>query len=64
MLEWIPNLELHGPLPQRFVPRGRSYSNVLFERSTGLIVAASSLPAKFGSYDDDGNKIWEPDGML
>ncbi|KAF9527699.1 CPSF A subunit region-domain-containing protein [Crepidotus variabilis] len=61
LLEWLPNLELQGPLPLRFIPRGRSYSNVLFDSSTGLVVAASSLPAKFASYDDDGIKVWEPD---
>ncbi|KAF8191243.1 CPSF A subunit region-domain-containing protein [Pholiota molesta] len=53
--------ELDGPLPCRSIPRGRSYSNVLFDPSTSLIVAASSLQAKFTSYDEDGNRIWEPD---
>jgi hypothetical protein len=27
-----------------------------------LIVAASSLQAKFASFDEDGNQLWEPDG--
>jgi len=45
------------------VPRGRSYSNVLFDPSLGLIIAGSSLQAKFTSYDEDGNRIWEPEGM-
>ncbi|PPR02156.1 hypothetical protein CVT26_012117 [Gymnopilus dilepis] len=61
LLEWVPNFQLDGPLPSRSVPRGRSYSNVLFEPSTGLVVAASSLQAKFTSFDEDGNRIWEPD---
>lgn len=55
---------MDGPLPSRSVPRGRSYSSVVFEPSTCLIVAASSLQAKFASFDEDGNKIWEPDGKL
>ncbi|KAF9486143.1 hypothetical protein BDN70DRAFT_870239 [Pholiota conissans] len=61
LLEWVPNFQLDGPLPCRSIPRGRSYSNVLFDPSTSLIVAASSLQAKFTSYDEDGNRIWEPD---
>jgi cleavage and polyadenylation specificity factor subunit 1 len=63
-LEWVPNFQLDGPLPSQFIPRGRSYSNVLFDPSTSLIVASSSLQAKFTSYDEDGNRIWEPDGLL
>jgi cleavage and polyadenylation specificity factor subunit 1 len=62
LLEWIPGFELGTPLPTRPVPRGRSYSNVMFDSSTCLIVAASSLQAQFASFDEDGNKIWEPDG--
>ena len=52
---------MDGPLPARFIPRERAYSNVLFDPSTGLIVAGSSLKAKFASYEEDGNRIWEPD---
>lgn len=62
LLEWVPNFQLDGPLPSRSIPRGRSYSNVLFDPSTSLIVASSSLQAKFTSYDEDGNRIWESDG--
>ncbi|KDR76540.1 hypothetical protein GALMADRAFT_246929 [Galerina marginata CBS 339.88] len=61
LLEWVPNFQLDGPLPSRSMPRGRSYSNVLFDPSTSLIVAASTLQAKFTSYDEDGNRVWEPD---
>ncbi|KAJ7779545.1 CPSF A subunit region-domain-containing protein [Mycena olivaceomarginata] len=45
LLEWLPDLNLDTPLPSKSVPRGRSYSNV----------------AKFASFDEDGNRIWEPD---
>ncbi|KAF9460288.1 CPSF A subunit region-domain-containing protein [Collybia nuda] len=61
LMEWVPEFQLNGPLPSRAVPRGRSYSSILFEPSTSLIVAASSLRAKFASFDEDGNKVWEPD---
>ncbi|KAF4616622.1 hypothetical protein D9613_008890 [Agrocybe pediades] len=61
LLEWLPGFHFDGPLPSRSIPKGRSYSNVLFDPSTSLIVAASTLEAKFTSYDEDGNRIWEPD---
>ncbi|KAG6899927.1 hypothetical protein C0993_005229 [Termitomyces sp. T159_Od127] len=61
LLEWIPEFELNGPLPSRTIPRGRSYSNLVFDASTHLIVAASSLQARFASFDEDGNKVWEPE---
>ncbi|KAJ7747964.1 CPSF A subunit region-domain-containing protein [Mycena maculata] len=61
LLEWLPDFNLDGPLPSKFVPRGRSYSSVVFDPSTSLIVAASSLQAKFASFDEDGNRTWEPD---
>ncbi|KAG5652679.1 hypothetical protein H0H81_004116 [Sphagnurus paluster] len=61
LLEWIPEFRPDGPLPFRSIPRGRAYSNIIFEPSTSLIVAASSLQAQFASFDEDGNRIWEPD---
>ena len=59
----MPNFQYDGPLPTRSIPRGRSYSNILFDPFTSLIVAASSLQAKFTSYDEDGNRVWEPEGL-
>ncbi|KAJ6591099.1 CPSF A subunit region-domain-containing protein [Mycena vulgaris] len=61
LLEWLPDFNLDAPLPSKSVPRGRSYSSVVFDPSTSLIVAASSLQAKFASFDEDGNRVWEPD---
>ncbi|KAG1848301.1 CPSF A subunit region-domain-containing protein [Suillus subalutaceus] len=62
LLEWAPEVQLDSCLPYRSVPRSRAYSNIVFEPSASLIVAASSLQARFASYDEDGNIIWEPDG--
>lgn len=62
LLEWMPDFQFDGPLPSRSIPRGRSYSNLLFDPSTALIVAASTLEAAFASFDEDGNNLWEPDG--
>ncbi|KAJ6612805.1 CPSF A subunit region-domain-containing protein [Mycena sp. CBHHK59/15] len=61
LLEWLPDFNLDTHLPSKSVPRGRSYSSVVFDPSTLLIAAASSLQAKFTSFDEDGNRIWEPD---
>ncbi|KAJ3731262.1 CPSF A subunit region-domain-containing protein [Lentinula guzmanii] len=61
LLEWIPDFELNFPLPMRSVPRGRAYSNVVFDPSTSLIVAAAVLEARFASFDEDYNRIWAPD---
>ena len=58
----MPDLQLATQLPSRFVPRSRPYAHVVYEPSTSLIVAASALKAKFASYDEDGNNVWEPDG--
>ncbi|KAF8555471.1 hypothetical protein OG21DRAFT_1496241 [Imleria badia] len=62
LLEWIPDIELDTSLPKRSLPRSRPYSNVVFEPSASLIVAASTLQARFASYDEDSNMLWEPDG--
>ncbi|CAA7257397.1 unnamed protein product [Cyclocybe aegerita] len=61
LLEWMPHFQFDTPLPSRSIPRGRPYSNILFDASTSLIVAASSMQAKFTTYDEDGVRIWEPD---
>lgn len=60
----MPDVQLGGHLPTRYVPRSRPYSNVIFEPSTSLIVAASTLQAEFAAFDEDGNRVWEPDGVL
>ncbi|KAI0646665.1 CPSF A subunit region-domain-containing protein [Trametes meyenii] len=61
LVEWMPDIQLDGHLPARSAPRSRPYSNVVFDASTSLIVAASSFQNRFASYDEDGNIVWEPD---
>ncbi|KAK7059173.1 mRNA cleavage and polyadenylation factor subunit [Paramarasmius palmivorus] len=63
LLEWIPEYQIDGPLPSRSIPRGRPYTNIVFDPSTSLIVASATLEARFTSYDEDGNRIWEPDDV-
>lgn len=60
----MPDIHLGTNLPSRFVPRSRSYSNIVFDPNTSLIIAASSLQAQFASFDEDGNKVWEPDSLF
>ncbi|KAI0302807.1 CPSF A subunit region-domain-containing protein [Multifurca ochricompacta] len=61
LLEWMPDLDLNMDLPSRHIPRGRSYTNVLFEPTNCLLVAASLMQAPFSSYDEEGNEMWTPD---
>ncbi|KAI0784088.1 CPSF A subunit region-domain-containing protein [Abortiporus biennis] len=61
LLEWMPDIQIHDHLPRRSIPKPRSYSNVVYDPSTSLLVAASSIQTKFASYDEDGNIVWEPD---
>ncbi|KAF5359903.1 hypothetical protein D9758_013993 [Tetrapyrgos nigripes] len=61
LLEWIPDFHLDGPLPEKFIPCGRPYSNIVFDPATSLIVAAASLEAQFTLFDEDNNRVWEPD---
>ncbi|KAF7329846.1 Cleavage and polyadenylation specific protein [Mycena kentingensis (nom. inval.)] len=62
LLGWMSDTNFDTALPSRSVTRGRSYSHVVFDPSTSLIVAASSLSAKFTSFDEDNNRIWEAEG--
>ena len=59
----MPNFQYDGSLPTRSIPRGRSCSNILFDPFFSLIVAASSLQTKF-TYDEDGNRVWEPESLV
>lgn len=60
----MPDVQLGGHLPTRSVPRSRPYSNVIFEPSTSLLVAASTLQSEFAAFDEDGDRLWEPDGNV
>jgi cleavage and polyadenylation specificity factor subunit 1 len=62
LVEWMPEVCLDSALPSRTVPRGRPYSNITYDASTGLLVAAASLKTRFVMFDEDGNTLWGPDG--
>ena len=64
LLEWMPNLQLDNYLPSRSVPKDKVYSNVVYEPTSSLLVAAASQQTRFASYDDDANIVWEPDGEM
>jgi len=59
----MPDVDLNLTMPSRHFPQGRSYTNVVFEPTCGLLVAASLTQARFASYDEEGNETWAPDGM-
>ncbi|KAH8992719.1 CPSF A subunit region-domain-containing protein [Lactarius akahatsu] len=61
LLEWMPDVDLNLDMPSRHIHRGQSYTNVVFEPTNCLIVAASLMQAQFSSYDEDGNEQWTPD---
>ncbi|KIJ27345.1 hypothetical protein M422DRAFT_271489 [Sphaerobolus stellatus SS14] len=61
LIEWIPDVCLDTAMPSRSVPRGRPYTNITHDSATGLMVAASSLKAKFVIFDDEGIPTWAPD---
>nr|VWP00056.1 Amidohydrolase family protein [Ganoderma boninense] len=61
LVEWVPDISLDAYLPTRSIPRLRPYSQIVFDPSTSLIVAAASFMNRFASYDEDGNVVWVPD---
>lgn len=60
LLEWQPSIDPTTPLPSRYIPRPRPYTNITFDPSTGLVVGCANLHSQFASYDEDNNVIWEP----
>ena len=58
----MPDVDLNLDMPSRHIHRGRSYTNIVFEPTNCLMVAASLMQAPFASYDEDGNESWTPDG--
>ena len=60
----MPDVDLNLGMPSRHIPQGRSYTNVVFEPTNNLLVAASLVETQFSSYDEEGNEMWSPDGKL
>ena len=58
----MPDVDLNLGMPSRHFLQGRSYTNIVFEPTCGLLVAASLLQSQFSSYDEEGNETWVPDG--
>lgn len=49
-------------MPSRYLPQSRTYTSISYDASTGLMIAASTLPNPFTIFDEDGNQMWEVDG--
>ena len=64
LLEWMPNINIGTSMPSCYVSRPRTYTNVIFDANSGLMVVAASIQNRFGLFDEDGNRMWEPDGMF
>lgn len=64
LLEWMPEINIDTEVPSQTVPHSRTYTNMTFDQPTGLMVAASSLLGPFILFDEDGNKVWEPEGWI
>jgi hypothetical protein len=60
----MPDVDLNLGMPLRHIPQGQSYTNVVFEPTSGLLVAASLVEAQFSSYDEEGNEMWSPDSRF
>jgi cleavage and polyadenylation specificity factor subunit 1 len=60
----MPDVDLNLGMPSRYIPQGRSYTNVVFEPTNNLLVAVSLVETQFSSYDEEGNETWSPDGKL
>ncbi|EJD05583.1 cleavage factor protein [Fomitiporia mediterranea MF3/22] len=61
LLGWIPEFNLGTDMPSKTVTVGRTYTNVTFDAASGLMVASSVVPNPFTIFDEEGNKLWEPD---
>jgi cleavage and polyadenylation specificity factor subunit 1 len=64
LFEWMPDVDLNLGMPSRHIFQGRSYTNIVFEPTTSLLVAASLVQAQFSSYDEEGTEMWTPDGRF
>ncbi|KAG9052399.1 mRNA cleavage and polyadenylation factor subunit [Serendipita sp. 407] len=61
LVEWIGDLSFHGHFAFERIRKGRTYSNIASDSTTGLIVAVSCADQDFVLYDDEGTNVWERD---
>lgn len=64
LVEWSPDYTFDGVMPMRSIPQGQSYTHIRFDETTGLLVGSAVFKSKFTLFDEDGNKMWEPDGRF
>jgi cleavage and polyadenylation specificity factor subunit 1 len=62
LVEWSRNLAFHGQFAFERIRKGRTYANVAFDPSSGLLISASYVDREFVLYDDEGASVWEQDG--
>ncbi|KIM33311.1 hypothetical protein M408DRAFT_152666 [Serendipita vermifera MAFF 305830] len=61
LVEWTQSLSFHGQFAFERIRKGRTYSNVAFDPSSSLVIAASHIDRDFVLYDDEGVCVWEQD---
>lgn len=64
LLEWMPDFDLGTELPSKFIPQGKAYSHLSYDVQSSLVVAVASLKTRFEMFDEEGKKIWEPEGTF
>ncbi|KAG8954872.1 mRNA cleavage and polyadenylation factor subunit [Tulasnella sp. 424] len=62
LIQWIEDLQIGLDLPFRNILLGRQCTSVVFDRATLHFLAITNRTAKFTIYDEEGNRLWAPDG--
>ncbi|KAG9025986.1 mRNA cleavage and polyadenylation factor subunit [Tulasnella sp. UAMH 9824] len=62
LIQWIEDLQIGLDLPYRDILLGRQCTSVVFDRATLHVLAVTNRTAKFTIYDEEGNRLWSPDG--
>ncbi|KIO33745.1 hypothetical protein M407DRAFT_229600 [Tulasnella calospora MUT 4182] len=62
LVQWIEDLQIGLDLPYRNILLGRQCTSVVFDRATLHVLAITNRTAKFTIYDEEGNRLWTPDG--
>jgi cleavage and polyadenylation specificity factor subunit 1 len=63
LVEWVGEYSIDSVIPRREIPMGVAHSHVKYDETTGLLVGAAVLDTRFTLFDEDGQRMWEPDGV-
>jgi cleavage and polyadenylation specificity factor subunit 1 len=54
---------LDREIPSTLVKTGRPFNKVFYDSAAEAVVAASFLETAFANFDEEGNLMWQPDGV-